>query len=52
MTHLVIMASESGVLPVPPEQVVRKGRLQPGKMLLVDTVEGRIISDRDLKRSL
>ena len=49
---LVIMASESGVLPVPPEQVVRKGRLQPGKMLLVDTVEGRIISDRDLKRSL
>jgi glutamate synthase (NADPH/NADH) large chain len=49
---LVIMASESGVLPVPPEQVVRKGRLQPGKMLLVDTVEGRIISDRELKRSL
>ncbi|HEX3745407.1 MAG TPA: glutamate synthase large subunit [Bryobacteraceae bacterium] len=49
---LVIMASESGVLPVPPEQVVRKGRLQPGKMLLVDTVEGRIISDREIKRSL
>ena len=49
---LVIMASESGVLPVPPEQVVRKGRLQPGKMLLVDTVEGRIISDQEIKRSL
>jgi len=49
---LVIMASESGVLPVPPEQVVRKGRLQPGKMLLVDTVEGRIISDREIKRAL
>jgi glutamate synthase domain-containing protein 2/glutamate synthase domain-containing protein 1/glutamate synthase domain-containing protein 3 len=49
---LVIMASESGVLPVPPDQVVRKGRLQPGKMLLVDTVEGRIIADREIKRSL
>ena len=49
---LVIMASEAGVLPVPPEEVVRKGRLQPGKMLLVDTVEGRIISDRELKRAL
>ena len=49
---LVIMASESGVLPVPPEQVVRKGRLQPGKMLLVDTVEGRIIADREIKRAL
>jgi glutamate synthase (NADPH/NADH) large chain len=48
----VIMASESGVLAVPPEQVVRKGRLQPGKMLLVDTVEGRIISDREIKRAL
>jgi glutamate synthase domain-containing protein 2/glutamate synthase domain-containing protein 1/glutamate synthase domain-containing protein 3 len=49
---LVIMASESGVLPVAPEQVIRKGRLQPGKMLLVDTVEGRIISDREIKRAL
>jgi glutamate synthase domain-containing protein 2/glutamate synthase domain-containing protein 1/glutamate synthase domain-containing protein 3 len=49
---LVIMASESGVLPVPADQVVRKGRLQPGKMLLVDTVEGRIISDQEIKRSL
>jgi glutamate synthase domain-containing protein 2/glutamate synthase domain-containing protein 1/glutamate synthase domain-containing protein 3 len=49
---LVIMASEAGVLPVKPEDVKRKGRLQPGKMLLVDTVEGRIISDRDIKRSL
>jgi len=49
---LVIMASESGVLPVPTDQVIRKGRLQPGKMLLVDTVEGRIISDREIKRSL
>jgi glutamate synthase (NADPH/NADH) large chain len=49
---LVIMASEAGVLPVKPEDVKRKGRLQPGKMLLVDTVEGRIVSDREIKRSL
>src|ERR1700694_3350180 len=43
---LVIMASEAGVLPVPEETIVRKWRLQPGKMLLVDLLEGRIISDR------
>src|SRR5206468_1612779 len=49
---LVIMASETGVLPVKPEDVKMKGRLQPGKMLLVDTVEGRIVDDRELKRSL
>ena len=49
---LVIMASETGVLPVKPEDVKLKGRLQPGKMLLVDTVEGRIVSDRELKRAL
>jgi len=49
---LIIMASETGVLPVKPEDVRLKGRLQPGKMLLVDTVEGRMISDRELKRSL
>ncbi len=47
---LLIMASETGVLPVKPEDVKLKGRLQPGKMLLVDTVEGRIVSDRELKR--
>ena len=54
VTHddLVIMASETGVLAVPPEKVKQKGRLQPGKMLLVDTVEGRIVSDREIKRSL
>jgi glutamate synthase domain-containing protein 2/glutamate synthase domain-containing protein 3 len=49
---LVIMASETGVLPVRPEDVKLKGRLQPGKMLLVDTVEGRIVADRELKRQL
>jgi len=54
VTHddLVIMASETGVLSVKPENIKLKGRLQPGKMLLVDTVDGRIISDRELKRSL
>src|SRR5262249_414425 len=54
ITHddMIIMASETGVLPVRPEEVKQKGRLQPGKMLLVDTVEGRIISDKELKRSL
>ncbi len=49
---LVIMASETGVLPVKPEDVKLKGRLQPGKMLLVDTEDGRIVSDRELKRAL
>ena len=49
---LVVMASEAGVLSVPPEKVKRKGRLQPGKMFLVDTVEGRIISDRETKTRL
>jgi glutamate synthase domain-containing protein 2/glutamate synthase domain-containing protein 1/glutamate synthase domain-containing protein 3 len=50
--NLCIMASETGVLPVKPEDVKHKGRLQPGKMLLVDTVEGRIVSDKELKRAL
>jgi glutamate synthase domain-containing protein 2/glutamate synthase domain-containing protein 3/glutamate synthase domain-containing protein 1 len=49
---LIIMASETGVLPVKPEDVKLKGRLQPGKMLLVDTVGGRIISDKELKATL
>ncbi len=54
VTHddLIIMASETGVLPVKPEDVKLKGRLQPGKMLLVDTVEGRIISDKEVKKQL
>jgi glutamate synthase (ferredoxin) len=45
----VIMASEVGVLEVPAEQVVQKGRLQPGRMFLIDTEEGRIISDEEIK---
>ncbi len=47
--EMVIMASEVGVLPVPPETVVSKGRLEPGKMFLVDFEEGRIIGDEELK---
>jgi glutamate synthase domain-containing protein 2/glutamate synthase domain-containing protein 1/glutamate synthase domain-containing protein 3 len=49
---LIIMASETGVLPVKPEEVKLKGRLQPGKMLMVDLEEGRIVSDQELKRAL
>ncbi len=48
----VIMASESGVLPVPDEKIVRKWRLQPGKMLLIDLEEGRIIDDEEVKAKL
>jgi len=49
---LVIMASEVGVLDVSPEKIVRKGRLQPGRMFLVDTSQGRIIGDDEIKRDL
>ncbi len=54
VTHddLVIMASEAGVLDVAPDQIKMKGRLQPGKMFLVDTVAGRIVSDKEIKRNL
>ncbi|MBL0372501.1 glutamate synthase large subunit [Rhizobium sp. KVB221] len=48
----VIMASESGVLPVPEEMIVRKWRLQPGKMLLIDMEKGCIISDEEVKAEL
>ena len=47
-----IMASEAGVLDIPADQVVAKGRLQPGHMFLVDTAEGRIISDDELKATV
>jgi glutamate synthase (ferredoxin) len=47
---VVIMASEAGVLPVDPERVAVKGRLQPGKMFLVDLEQGRIIADEELKK--
>ncbi|MEO7422034.1 MAG: glutamate synthase central domain-containing protein, partial [Ornithinibacter sp.] len=49
---LVVLASESGVLDIAPERVVRRGRLQPGRMFLVDTAAGRIISDEEVKSSL
>ena len=47
----LILASEVGVLEIPPEKIVKKSRLQPGKMLLVDTVGGRLIGDDELKES-
>jgi glutamate synthase (NADPH/NADH) large chain len=49
---LAIMASEAGVLPVKPEEVKMKGRLEPGRMLLVDTVQKRLISDEEIKKQL
>jgi glutamate synthase (NADPH/NADH) large chain len=49
---LVVLASEMGVLPIPEEKIIRKWRLQPGKMLLIDLQEGRIISDDEMKASL
>ena len=49
---LVVLASEVGVLDFKPESIVRKGRLQPGKMFLVDLQEGRIIEDEEIKDSL
>ena len=49
---LVIMASESGALPVNPKNVIKRGRLQPGKMFLVDMKKGVIVSDDELKKEI
>ncbi len=49
---LVIMASEVGVLRLPPEKIIQKGRLQPGRMFLVDFDEGRIIEDEEIKERI
>lgn len=49
---LVVMASESGTLPIPDSKIVKKWRLQPGKMFLIDMEAGRIIDDNELKNSL
>ncbi|MFC3175208.1 glutamate synthase large subunit [Novosphingobium bradum] len=49
---LVVMASESGVLPIKEDNIVRKWRLQPGRMLLIDFAEGRIIEDEEIKAQL
>ena len=46
---LVVLASEAGVVDIDPSKIVRKGKLQPGKMFLVDTVQGRIIEDEEIK---
>ena len=48
----VILASEAGVLPIPEESINRKWRLQPGRMLLIDLEQGRIIEDEEIKRDL
>src|SRR5437764_9161765 len=48
----IVMASEVGVLDIPESKIVKKWRLQPGKMLLVDTEQGRIVDDDELKRTL
>ncbi|HEY6908502.1 MAG TPA: glutamate synthase large subunit, partial [Myxococcales bacterium] len=49
---LVVMASEVGVLDIPPDRVLTKGRLQPGRIFLVDTAEQRLISDEELKERI
>ena len=49
---LVVMASEAGVLDLPAESIVQKGRLQPGRMFLVDTAQGRIVDDEEIKREV
>ncbi len=49
---LVIMASEAGVLDVAPENVLYKGRLQPGRMFFIDTEEGRIVADEEIKNKI
>src|SRR5690348_12714165 len=49
---LVVLASEAGVLDLDPSTVVRKGRLQPGRMFLVDTDRGRIVDDEEIKAEL
>ena len=49
---IVVMASEAGALPVPEEKIVKKGRLQPGKIFVVDLLQGRIVEDEELKTEL
>ena len=47
---IVILASEAGTLPIPESKIKKKWRLQPGKMFLVDTEQGRIVEDEEIKR--
>ncbi|MGB6695739.1 MAG: glutamate synthase large subunit [Terracidiphilus sp.] len=49
---LVVLASEAGVIEVPAEDILKKGRLQPGRMFLVDTVQQRLVSDAEIKKEL
>ena len=49
---LVVIASEVGVLDIPPSEIIEAGRLEPGRMLVVDTLSGRVIRDGEVKRSL
>jgi len=49
---LVVLASEAGVLPMEPQRIRQKGRLMPGRMFLVDTVQGRIIDDEEVKADI
>jgi glutamate synthase domain-containing protein 2/glutamate synthase domain-containing protein 3 len=49
---MVVMASEVGVVPIEPKNILMKGRLQPGKMFLVDTAQGRIVADEEIKNTL
>ncbi len=49
---LVVMASETGVIDIDPAKIVQKGRLQPGRMFLIDTAQGRIIDDEEIKSTL
>ncbi len=49
---LVVMASEVGVLDIPPDRILHKGRLQPGRMFLVDTEQGRIVADEEIKQQI
>ncbi|MBI4339855.1 MAG: glutamate synthase large subunit, partial [Chloroflexi bacterium] len=50
--NLIVMASEAGVLQVPPENVLYKGRLRPGRMMLIDPEEGRVLDDEEIKSEL
>ncbi|MGD9841725.1 MAG: glutamate synthase large subunit, partial [Steroidobacteraceae bacterium] len=49
---LVVMASEAGVLDIPPQDIVHKGRLQPGRMFLINMEQGRIVDDAEIKRAI
>ena len=48
----VIAASEAGALPIDPKDVIEKGRITPGKMLMVDTEQGKVLDDEKVKRSV